>query len=197
MTATESGAYVGGILGYLNNSNPSLKNCYNYGEVKNGGGDHCGAIVGWLRTHSAAKLTDNYYLDTSAPSAFGSGSSSTSAKAPAKDAAAFASGEVCYLVNGSSSADDVIWRQDVDNGNIPYDAYPMFGGGIVYRNQSHDCTAGDYLYAYSNSVEEEDHVNHDYVNGFCACCDARQPAETSNGIYQITNGCLLYTSRCV
>lgn len=192
VTATEPGAYVGGILGYLNNSNPSLKNCYNYGEVKNGGGDHCGAIVGWLRTHSAAKLTDNYYLDTSAPSAFGSGSSSTSAKAPAKDAAAFASGEVCYLVNGSSSADDVIWRQDVDNGSTPYDAYPMFGGGIVYRNQSHDCTAGDYLYAYSNSVEEEDHVNHDYVNGFCACCDARQPAETSNGIYQITNGGQLY-----
>ncbi len=192
VTATAPGAYVGGILGYVNSYDPSLQNCYNYGKVENGGGNYCGAIVGWLRAHNAAKFTDNYYLDTSAPSAFGSGSSSTSVKAPARDADAFASGEVCYLVNGSSSADDVIWRQDVDNGNTPYDTYPVFVGGIVNRNQSHDCTAGDYIYAYSNSVEEEDHVNHDYVNGFCACCDVRQPAEASNGVYQITNGGQLF-----
>ena len=193
VTATESGAYVGGILGYLNNSNPSLKNCYNYGEVKNGGGDHCGAIIGWLRTHSAAKITDNYYLDTSAVSAFGSGSNSTSAKAPAKDEAAFKSGEVCYLVNGSSSADGVIWRQDVDNGDMPYDTYPVFDGGIVLQNRAHhDCTAGEYTYAYSNSAKAEDHINHNYINGFCTCCDARQSAEAINGVYQITNGGQLF-----
>ena len=133
VTATESGAYVGGILGYLNNSNPSLKNCYNYGEVKNGGGDHCGAIIGWLRTHSAAKITDNYYLDTSATSAFGSGSNGTTAAAPAKTAAEFKSGEVCYLVNSkTSTGDKAIWKQDIDNGNTPYDTYPLFEAAAVY-----------------------------------------------------------------
>ena len=192
VTATASGAYVGGILGYLNNSNPSLKNCYNYGTVQNGGGNYCGAIVGWLRKHSSGRITDNYYLDTSAASAFGSGSNGTTAKAPVKDVAAFASGEVCYLVNGSSSADDVIWKQDVDNGNTPYDKYPVFTGGIVYRNQSHDCTADEYLYSYSNSTREEDHVNHRYVNGFCSCCDVLQPAKEVDGVYQITNGGQLF-----
>ena len=194
VTATAQDAYVGGILGYMNNANVTIRNCYNYGKVQNSGGNYCGAIVGRLRSHSAAKITDNYYLNTSASSAFGSGSNGTSAKAPFKDETAFASGEVCYLVNGSSSADDVIWRQDVDNGNTPYDAYPVFEGGIVLQNRAHhDCTTGEYTYAYSNSASDAmDHINHHYENGFCTCCDAREPANQTDGVYQITNGGQLF-----
>ena len=131
-TAT-AGAYVGGVLGYLNNPSGKIHNCYNYGSVKNGGGNHCGAIIGWLRGGTASNLTDNYYLTGSASSAFGAGSITTTATAPAKNKSAFAGGEVCYLVNSkTSTGDKALWKQDIDNGKTPYDQYPVFDADPVY-----------------------------------------------------------------
>lgn len=131
-TATE-GAYVGGVLGYLNNPSGKIHNCYNYGSVKNGGGKHCGAIIGWLRDGTASNLTDNYYLTGSASSAFGAGSITTTATAPAKNKSAFAGGEVCYLVNSkTSTGEKALWKQDIDNGKKPYDQYPVFDADPVY-----------------------------------------------------------------
>ena len=131
-TAT-AGAYVGGVLGYLNNEYGKVHNCYNYGSVKNGGGNHCGAIIGWLRGGTASNLTDNYYLTRSASSAFGAGSITTTPTAPAKNKSAFAGGEVCYLVNSkTSTGDKALWKQDIDNGKTPYDQYPVFDADPVY-----------------------------------------------------------------
>lgn len=131
-TAT-AGAYVGGVLGYLNNPSGKIHNCYNYGSVKNGGGNYCGAIIGWLRDGTASNLTDNYYLTGSASSAFGAGSITTTATAPAKNKSAFAGGEVCYLVNSkTSTGDKALWKQDIDNGKKPYDQYPVFDADPVY-----------------------------------------------------------------
>lgn len=131
-TAT-AGAYVGGVLGYLNNPSGKIHNCYNYGSVKNGGGNHCGAIIGWLRGGTASNLTDNYYLTGSASSAFGADSITTTATAPAKNKSAFAGGEVCYLVNSkTSTGDKALWKQDIDNGKKPYDQYPVFDADPVY-----------------------------------------------------------------
>lgn len=131
-TAT-AGAYVGGVLGYLNNPSGKIHNCYNYGSVKNGGGNYCGAIIGWLRGGTASNLTDNYYLTGSASSAFGAGSITTTATAPAKNKSAFAGGEVCYLVNSkTSTGEKALWKQDIDNGKTPYDQYPMFDADPVY-----------------------------------------------------------------
>lgn len=129
-----AGGYVGGIVGYLNNKDGKVHNCYNYGSVQNGGGNYCGAIIGWLRNSgAAANITDNCYLTGSAASAFGTGSVSTAAAVPVKDKAAFASGEVCYLVNGkTSTGDTALWKQDIDNGNTPYDEYPEFDAAPVY-----------------------------------------------------------------
>ena len=131
-TAT-AGAYVGGVLGYLNNEYGKVHNCYNYGSVKNGGDNHCGAIIGWLRGGTASNLTDNYYLTGSASSAFGAGSITTTATAPAKNKSAFAGGEVCYLVNSkTSTGEKALWKQDIDNGKKPYDQYPVFDADPVY-----------------------------------------------------------------
>lgn len=131
-TAT-AGAYVGGVLGYLNNEYGKVHNCYNYGSVKNGGDNYCGAIIGWLRSGTASNLTDNYYLRDSASSAFGAGSITTTATAPAKNKSAFAGGEVCYLVNSkTSTGEKALWKQDIDNGKKPYDQYPMFDADPVY-----------------------------------------------------------------
>lgn len=131
-TAT-AGAYVGGVLGYLNNEYGKVHNCYNYGSVKNGGGNYCGAIIGWLRGGTASNLTDNYYLTGSASSAFGAGSITTTPTAPAKNKSAFAGGEVCYLVNSkTSTGEKALWKQDIDNGKKPYDQYPVFDADPVY-----------------------------------------------------------------
>lgn len=131
-TAT-AGAYVGGVLGYLNNPSGKIHNCYNYGSVKNDGGNHCGAIIGWLRDGTASNLTDNYYLTGSASSAFGAGSITTTPTAPAKNKSAFAGGEVCYLVNSkTSTGEKALWKQDIDNGKTPYDQYPVFDADPVY-----------------------------------------------------------------
>lgn len=120
-----AGGYTGGVVGYLNNSDGSIRNCYNYGTVQNGGGDHCGGVIGWLRSHTASQITDNYYLDTSASVGIGSGSNSTTVEAPAGSNAAFVSGEVCYLVNSkTSTGDKALWKQDIDNGNTPTTAIP-------------------------------------------------------------------------
>lgn len=133
VTAKTANAYTGGILGYVNNAGPSVQNCYNYGTVKNGNGTYCGAIVGRMRANTGANYTDNYYLDSSAPAGIGSGSNSATAKVYAKDKAAFAGGEVCYLVNGkTSTGDKALWKQDIDNGNTPYDSYPVFDAEAVY-----------------------------------------------------------------
>lgn len=133
VTAKTANAYTGGILGYVNNAGPSVQNCYNYGTVKNGNGTYCGAIVARMRANTGANYTDNYYLDSSAPAGIGKGSNSTTAKVYAKDKAAFAGGEVCYLVNGkTSTGDKALWKQDIDNGNTPYDSYPVFDAEAVY-----------------------------------------------------------------
>ena len=50
-----------------------------------------------------------------------------------KDAGAFASGEVAYLLNGSTSEGDLTWHQNLDNGQT-VDSYPVLDSshGTVY-----------------------------------------------------------------
>ena len=131
--------YTGGILGYLNNTSATVRNCYNYGKVT-GGGNYCGAVIGWLKngTSAAANITDCYYLQGSAAGPFGKGSAAMVAPPAAKRADQFASGEVCYLVNGSFTPDaqevGSYWTQNVDNGKTPYKPYPVFGEAAVYSH---------------------------------------------------------------
>ena len=131
--------YTGGILGYLNNTSATVRNCYNYGTVT-GGGNYCGAVIGWLRnvTYAAENIKDCYYLQGSAAGPFGKGSAAMTAPPAAKRADQFASGEVCYLVNGSFTPDaqevGSYWTQNVDNGKTPYKPYPVFGEAAVYAH---------------------------------------------------------------
>ena len=147
----KNGGYVGGVVGYLNNSYGVIRNCYNFGTVQNGGESYCGGVVGRLRGCTDANITDNYYLDSSAPHAFGSGSKDTSATAPAKTTAAFTSGEVCYLVNSKrGTGNSAIWKQNVDNGITPYDKYPVFDSAAVYFRS--DNTYSNYPEAISVDI---------------------------------------------
>lgn len=189
ISATEDGAYVGGILGYVNNTNPTLKDCYNYGNVSNGGNTtHCGAIIGWARNFTVANIDNNYYLDSSAVLAFGSGGKS-GLKATAKTSSEFKSGEVAYLLNNSITDGSQAWYQNIDNGEKP-DDYPKFTGGTVYYGYACNDTEKTYSnYPLSDSIATG-HIFDD--NGFCTICGDYQPAVLNSDVYEISNAGMLY-----
>lgn len=140
ITATEepSGApYIGGILGYINNNNPTLNNCYNYGNVKVNGADdkHCGAIIGWNRKSNSNNIKSNYYLTGSAPSAAGKDGNAVSADEMSKSD--FESGAVAYLLNNKVTDGTQVWYQNIDNNQAP-DLYPVFTGDTVYFDEKNN-----------------------------------------------------------
>ena len=121
---------VGGILGYCNNGRIYICNCYNTGAISADGTDNVGAIVGQNKG-TQATVSNCYYLTGSANQ--GQGQLTTdAADTVVKTADEFASGEVTYLLNGSSS-DSPVWYQNLDNGQDK-DTYPVLDGshGIVY-----------------------------------------------------------------
>ena len=121
---------VGGILGYCNNGGIYIRNCYNTGAISADGTDNVGAIVGQNKG-TQATVSNCYYLTGSANQ--GQGQLTTdAADTVVKTADEFASGEVTYLLNGSSS-DSPVWYQNLDNGQDK-DTYPVLDGshGIVY-----------------------------------------------------------------
>ncbi len=171
--------YAGGILGYVNNKDATVKNCYNYGMVSNGGLSYEGAIVGCINKNYAsgtdANFTDNYYLEGSASNNLGPASADI-IQPTAKSEESFASGEVCYLVNSKTSKySGAVWRQNVDNGKTP-DDYPLFwadADSIVYEHSdgvysnypeliSVDISWGAMEFTYSDGTW--DPQLHEYVN---------------------------------
>ena len=151
-----TGKYVGGVCGY-SDANASVTNCYNTGSLSAGQytGGVCGGnggaiascynigatitgVCGYNKNSGADSITNCYYLDVTCSSNIGIGNSSSdstgSGTATAKTAKAFASGEVAYLLNGSTSEGDLAWYQNLDNGET-VDKYPVLDSshGIVYR----------------------------------------------------------------
>ena len=170
LTNAEYPPYTGGILGYFRNEYVTVKNCYSYGTVDNGGGDHAGAIIGYFRnnTDQTSRFANNYYLRGSAASGIGSGSVSVSGTAvpTIKNKSAFASGEVCYLVNGKTSdSGKAIWRQNIDNTRTPYDSYPLlwtYSDSIVYYRS--DDTYSNYAESVSVNISWGD-MSFEYIEG--------------------------------
>ena len=128
--------YVGGILGYINNDTyTAVKNCYNYGSVSCVDNTYCGAVVGLA--NKIKTLDDCYYLIGSATKGIGQKANYVPMP-PAMTKTQFETGEVCYLVNSkTSTGDKALWKQDIDNGNTPYDQYPVFDADSVYYRSDH------------------------------------------------------------
>lgn len=155
VNASKSGAYIGGILGYVNNSYASVNNCYNYGTVSNNGNtNYCGAIIGWARYCDTDKITNNFYLNTSSPLAFGKVSKS-GISADLKNESEFASGEVTYKLNHGVTDGSQLWYQNVDN-NKEHDKYPTFVGDTVYYIDTRDI--------YSNGTQKYEFPTDDEGN---------------------------------
>ena len=88
-----------------------------------------------------------------------------------------------------------------DNGDGTHDKVCLVCDYVEVDNEAHTggtatCTAKAVCDICGESYGEVDKNNHDetvaYVNGFCPNCDAYEPAELVDGVYQISNAGNLY-----
>lgn len=112
--------YVGGVC---NSNNGTITGCYNTGAVSS-----MGNAVGGVCVDNSGTLTNCYYLSSKATG--GIGSTDVTGSAEAKTSTQFASGEVCYLLNGSRSEgteeNPLAWYQNISSDSR--DTYPVLTG---------------------------------------------------------------------
>lgn len=107
---------VGGILGYGNNYEISIRSCYNTGTVTGSGTGTVGAIVGNNKNNQFRELSNCCYLTGSADK--GQGQLDTDAVGTVvKDDNAFTSGEVACLLQGDQTVQ--VWGQTLGTDNYP------------------------------------------------------------------------------
>ncbi len=151
ITVPCGGMQIGGIVGLHQGSWGPVENCYNIGTITTGDGTF-GSVSG--ATSADAALTNNYYL------------SDTTTEDGGRTAEAFASGEVAYALNGSTTTEESIWRQTIGT-----ETYPAFSGALVYCVSSQKCDGTVLDPVYSNTSEpaivHEDADN----NSFCDLCN--------------------------
>ncbi len=159
-----AGQYTGGVCG---GNGGAISNCHNAGATDYG-------VCGNNKSSDENSITNCYYLDTTCSSAIGGTGKGT---ATAKTDTAFASGEVTYLLNGSTSEGDLVWYQNLDNGKEK-DNVPVLDSshGVVFSGYGQ----------YSNSLL------HPYDNGFCTECGQYEPAEKNGSVYEISNAGQLF-----
>ena len=177
-TGTVSGAWnVGGVCGY---NRSTIESCYNTGTV--GGSSYVGGVCGY--NFSKSTITKCYWLNT-AYTGNGIGSDNgTSTNVESKTAKEFSSGEVCWLLNGSSS-DSPAWYQNLSNSQT-VDNYPVpdSSHGTVY----HATIQGEEVYSNSPVCS-----GHQYdADGVCTLCGGYQPAELNGDVYEISNAGQLF-----
>ncbi len=171
-TVKASSRVVGGIVGM---NNGTVKNCYTCNMSLAGYNNRFGGISG---DFSAGKL-ENCYTDYSALASSQAGTA-TNCKAGVS-AYVFASGEIAYLLNGSTSEGDLVWGQLIGT-----DSYPVFGGETVYYNETdgyynilHTCDfSGEWKYdaekhwkecTADSCSETSEEAEHSYTDGKCDC----------------------------
>ena len=203
-------SWVGGLAGLSGYQKTpqtvTFSNSYSTGAVT--GTSLTGAVVGSL---SKGTVTGSYYL---------SGAQNSVSGAAAATAEQFASGEIAYKLNGSTSEGELIWKQ-----NIGTDASPRFNGAVVrydsangtYYNEvcthtgtetrrenevAATCTtAGSYdSVAYCTVCGEEvsrqtvtiPALGHDFVDGVCTRCGAKEETPSENPFVDVPEGIYFY-----
>ncbi|MCI6919950.1 MAG: hypothetical protein MR817_05510 [Lachnospiraceae bacterium] len=175
--SVSGGWYIGGVCGILNSG--TIQNCYSTGTV-GGSSTSVGGVCG--QTQGTSANISNCYFDSSKcdKNAVGVTNNGTVKKTEGKTAAQFASGEVAYLLNDSSS-EDPVWYQNIDNGTA--DTYPVLDSnhGTVY--QCTPCTAvysntSGKTVAHTFHVDENDNTKHT-----CEKCEATEAHSTTNFTY--------------
>ena len=170
---------IGGIIG--RNASKFVENCYNTGTVTSTG-ENTDTVGGVCGLNSSNYLINCYYLaDSETDKLDGT---------TFKTAAEFASGEVAYLLNGSTPGNANIFRQNLDNGE-PTDATPVLDSAhdVVYEGKL--CTSGT---GYTNDEDSTSEIHAWDDNGFCKNDDTHyQPAvKNAENVYEISNAGQLY-----
>ena len=135
---------VGGVCG--NGCGVATTNCFNEGTVS--GQSHVGGVCGYDYYYDGT-LTNCYYLSDTATG--GINGKDVSGKAEGKSIEQFKSGEVAYLLNGSTSEGELAWYQKLGT-----DAYPVLTatkGNTVYNGSFRYCD--NTAASYSNSTSED------------------------------------------
>lgn len=139
-----STSYAGGLVGYTeaNGKNVNIANCYNVGEIS---GTTSGDIAGKISENTS--VVNCYYLGSTA-----FGENAVSATAEQKTTEQFKSGEVAYLLNGSTS-ENAIWYQNLGESG---DAYP-----VLKKDEENDNT----VYQYTNCAGGKLYINNSALSG--------------------------------
>ena len=170
---------VGGIVG---SNYGEVTACYNTGEVS------APSQVGGICGYGYGDTENCYWLAGTANAGIGQQSGGIVTNVDPKTAEQFASGEVAYLLNGSTSEGDLAWYQNLDNG-LGVDVIPVLNSthGIVYPKYS-----GCKIDGFSNTQMAP--ATHTYgPDGFCTVCGkGYQPARLADGVYQIENAGQLF-----
>ena len=136
--------FVGGVCG--NGCGVTTINCFNGGIVS--GQSHVSGVCGYDYNYDGT-LTNCYYLSDTAKG--GINGKDVSGKAEGKSIEQFKSGEVAYLLNGSTSEGELAWYQKLGT-----DAYPVLTatkGNTVYNGSFRYCD--NTATSYSNSTSED------------------------------------------
>ncbi|MGN0220622.1 MAG: GLUG motif-containing protein, partial [Prevotella sp.] len=167
--------YVGGVCGYNDGNHfegsGTVSNCYNTGAVSGSESSYVGNVCGVNASYCT--ISNCYFVDRTTETATGlctvgtGEDAGTSTNVTSKTAAQFASGEVCYLLNGSRSEvteenqNPIVWYQNLaaENG----DASPVFtstGSNTVYQVKLL-CSGGYEMgKTYNNSNTDETSTEH-------------------------------------
>ena len=136
--------FAGGVCG--NGCGVTTTNCFNGGIVS--GQSHVSGVCGYDYNYDGT-LTNCYYLSDTAKG--GINGKDVSGKAEGKSIEQFKSGEVAYLLNGSTSEGELAWYQKLGT-----DAYPVLTatkGNTVYNGSFRYCD--NTAASYSNSTSED------------------------------------------
>ena len=174
ITGTE---YVGNLIGYAQRCN--LNNVLGTGNVtatsdtKRAGllvgyiGNSSSTASGILAYSSSAKLTINGTVQTGeAVKAIGEGSLTYPEKIKAFTLEQLKSGEVAYLLNGSTSEGKLAWYQKLSGTDA--DAYPVLTaaeGNTVYSVACDYCYKDDKFTKYGNDPTLKSTTYHDVIEG--------------------------------
>ena len=197
ITDTNGGdATHGGICGSFEDVNGAntIENCAFLGIINAPNRNGCGGIVGWTNNNNNNNIIRNCLvnahgfnvlrLDNNDIICRNNGNvencyfiGSTDGIKNEKGAiqateAQAASGELCFLLNGSQSATPA-WFQTIGTDDMP----SPLGTGIVYAIGSLKCDGtpkGDITYSNTEGeAQRDDHQWNDW--GFCSVCDEMQP----------------------
>ncbi len=145
------------------------ENCYNAGTVSING-----TATGQFIYESGGSVVTNCYT-------------TTDTEVASVTAAQVASGELCFLVNGSQSGDGVPFRQNLTGSA---DAHPVLDAShaIVYAVGDLNCdgTAKGTI-SYNNVGGDGTRDPHIFDNGICTVCGTYEEPELVDGIYQIAS----------